>query len=326
MSVGWAILLLPLGIAILVKGADWLVDGAVVIAERLGLTPLIIGLTIVAMGTSAPEVAASIAAALAGSGDIAVGNVYGSNIANLALIGGICAMIRPIAVHRAALRRDIPLMLAASFVLWPVFQNGWLSRTEAVALLAFFAAILLVTIRSERRRAAYDKKVLAELEAKIEHAAPRPPKTMGLSVLWVVLGLICLAVGAHLTVVSASALGRAVGISEAVIGLTVVAVGTSLPELTTCLVASFKGQDDLSIGNLVGSNIFNALLVIGAAGMTKPFAVSPRLAGADFWPMAAFSIAFALIALIARRISRPAGLAMLIAYGGYMGYLFLLNR
>lgn len=319
-------MLLPLGIAVLVKGADWLVDGAVAIAERLGLTPLIIGLTIVAMGTSAPEVAASIAAALAGSGDIAVGNVYGSNIANLALIGGVCAMIRPIAVHRTALRRDIPLMLAAAFALWPVLHDGRLSRPEAAGLLSFFVAIFLFTVHTERLRAIRDRKVLAKAEAIIEQAVPRLPKTLGLSVLSVVLGLVSLAVGAHLTVVSASALGRAVGISEAVIGLTVVAVGTSLPELTTCLVAAFKGHDDLSIGNLVGSNIFNALLVIGAAGMTRPFTVSPRLAGADFWPMAAVSIAFALIALVARRISRPAGLALLVAYGGYMGYLFLLNR
>ena len=326
MSLGWDFLLLSLGIALLVKGADWLVDGAVAIAERLGLTPLIIGLTIVAMGTSAPEVAASIAAALAGSGDIAVGNVYGSNIANLALVGGLCAMIRPIAVHQAALRRDIPLMLGASFALWPVLRNGQLTRLEAAALLSFFAGIFLFTVHTERRRAAHDKKVLAEIESKIEHVAHHLPKTPCLSALWIFLGLVCLSAGAHLTVLSASALGRAVGISEAVIGLTVVAVGTSLPELTTCLVAAFKGHDDLTVGNLVGSNIFNALLVIGAAGMAKPFAVSLRLAGTDFWPMAAISAAFAVVALIARRISRPAGLTFFIAYCGYIAYLFLLNR
>lgn len=326
MSLGLSVILLPVGIAILVKGADWLVNGAVAIAERLGLTPLIIGLTIVAMGTSAPEVAASIAAALNGTGDIAVGNVYGSNIANLALVGGLCAIIRPIAVHQVALRRDIPLMLASSFVLWPVFRNGMLSRLEAVALLIFFAAIFIFTVYTERRRAIHDKHLLTDIENQLKQVDHHCHGSIGISALTIVLGLICLAVGAHLTVLSASALGRAVGISEAVIGLTVVAVGTSLPEMTTCLVAAFKGHDDLSVGNLVGSNIFNALLVIGTSGVVKPFEVSSRMSGADFWPMAAFSVVFAAFAFISRRISRAAGFALGGGYIVYMICLFLLNR
>lgn len=326
MSLLWAMILLPVGIALLVKGADWLVDGAVAVAERLGMTPLVIGLTVVAMGTSAPEVAASIAAVLDGSGDIAVGNVYGSNIANLALVAGLCAVIRPLIVHRAALLRDIPLMLAATLVLWPVFQNGHLSRFEGTMLLVFFVAILALMIHTERRRAIADRKVLAELEAKIKRTAGSVRKSLSFSSLWVAAGLLSLAVGAHLTVQAASALGRAIGISEAVIGLTVVAVGTSLPELTTCLVAAFKGHDDLSVGNLVGSNIFNALLVVGTAGLVKPFAVSSRLAGADYWPMAAASIAFAAIAIAFRRINRPAGWGLFIGYCAYLGWLLLLNR
>ena len=326
MPLGLSVILLPVGIAILVQGADWLVNGAVAIAERLGLTPLIIGLTIVAMGTSAPEVAASIAAALNGTGDIAVGNVYGSNIANLALVGGLCAIIRPIAVHRVALRRDIPLMLASSFVLWPVFRDGMLSRIEAVALLIFFSAIFIFTVYTERRRAIHDKQLLTDIENQLKQVDHHCPVSTVVSAFYIVLGLICLAVGAHLTVLSASALGRAVGISEAVIGLTVVAVGTSLPEMTTCLVAAFKGHDDLSVGNLVGSNIFNALLVIGISGLVKPFEVSPRISGADFWPMAAFSVVFAIFAFISRRIPRAAGFALAIGYIAYMIGLFLLNR
>lgn len=325
MSVLWAIILLPVGITALVKGADFLVEGAVAVAERLGLTPLIIGLTVVAMGTSAPEVAASIAAACANSGDIAIGNVYGSNIANLALVGGLCAVIRPITVHSAARKRDIPLMLAATFLLWPIFQNQAIYRYEAAVLLIVFVAILAIMVHSERRRAAADRKVLAELEAKIEKTAPHLPKTLTVSLLWILAGLLLLAVGAHLTVLSAATLGRAIGISEAVIGLTVVAVGTSLPELSTCLVAALKGHDDLSVGNLVGSNIFNALLVVGAAGMTRPFAVSSRLAGEDFWPMAVISVVFAVFAISRKQISRPAGLVLLVGYCGYMAYLFLSN-
>lgn len=318
--------LLPVGILALVKGADWLVDGAVAAAERLGMTPLVIGLTVVAMGTSAPEVAASIAAALTGSGDIAVGNVYGSNIANLALVGGLCAIFRPLIVHRAVISRDIPLMLAAVLVLWPVMRNSVVSRLDAALLLVFFTAILLWMVFTERRRAIADRKVLAEVEAKIEKTARHIPKSLGFSLLFVAVGLVCLSVGAHLTVQSASVLGRAVGISEAVIGLTVVAIGTSLPELTASLVAVIKGHDDLSVGNLVGSNIFNALLVIGAAGLTKPFAASARFAGWDFWLMAGTSVAFAAVAFKFRRIPRPAGWALLIGYCGYIAWLFLPGR
>lgn len=326
MSLWWAILLLPVGICALVKGADWLVDGAVAAAERLGMTPLVIGLTVVAMGTSAPEVAASIAAALTGSGDIAVGNVYGSNIANLALVGGLCAIFRPLIVHRAVISRDIPLMLAAVFVLWPVMRNGTVSRFEAVLLLVCFTAILAVMVSTERRRTIADRKVLAEVEAKIEKTACHIPKSLGISLFFVAVGLVCLSVGAHLTVQSASVLGRAVGISEAVIGLTVVAIGTSLPELTASLVAVIKGHDDLSVGNLVGSNIFNALLVIGAAGLTKPFAANARFAGWDFWLMAGTSVVFAAVAFKFRRIPRPAGWVLLIGYCGYIAWLFLPGR
>lgn len=326
MSLFWAIVLLPVGIAVLVKGADWLVDGAVVLAERLGMTPLIIGLTVVAMGTSAPEIAASIAATLADAGDIAVGNVYGSNIANLALVAGLCAAIRPIAVQRAALRRDIPLMLAASFVLWPLLQNTHLYRLEAALLIVLFVGMMILMVHTERRRAMADRNILSELETRIEKTVRRIPKSPALSIVMIALGLCCLAAGAHLTVLSASVLGRAVGISEAVIGLTIVAIGTSLPELTTCLIASLKGHDDLSIGNLVGSNIFNALLVLGTAGLVKPFAVSSRLAGVDFWLMATVSVIFAVMAFSRRRISRPAGLSLFIAYCGYIAYLLLLNR
>ncbi len=326
MSLVLSIILLPAGIAILVKGADWLVDGAIAISERLGLSPLIIGLTVVAMGTSAPEVAASIAASLNGSGDIAVGNVYGSNIANLALVGGLCALIRPIVVHRAALHRDIPLMLASTLVLWPTFHDSELTRIEAAGLLLFFALSLIFTVYTESRQITQDKRISAEIEKQLKHTDPCCPKSFGISVLYIFLGLVCLAAGAHLTVLSASALGRTVGISEAVIGLTVVALGTSLPEMTTCLVATFKGHDDLSIGNLVGSNIFNALLVIGASGTIKPFHVSHRISDTDFWPMAAFSAAFACFAFISQRISRTAGFVLGMGYLGYMVYLFFLNR
>lgn len=314
------ILLLPIGLAVLIKGADWLVEGAIALAKRLGLSPLIIGLTIVAMGTSAPEVAASIAAALAGSGDIAVGNVFGSNIANLALVGGLCAIIRPIAVRSASLWRDMPIMIASALLLWPFIQSGILTRGPALLLLLVFIAILAFMIRSERKR--HEESYLPPQEEAFLKKAPRK---MGISILYIGIGLLALSVGARITVFSASSVGRMIGLSEAVIGMTIVAVGTSLPELLTCLMASFKGHDDLSIGNLVGSNIFNTLLVLGAAGLTEPLHISPRLQTTDYWIMIAVTVLFSGFAVSRRKIGRPAGILLSLIYLSYLVYLFAQN-
>ena len=311
------ILLLPTGLVVLIKGSDWLVEGAVTLARRLGLSPLIIGLTVVAMGTSAPEVAASIAAALAGSGDIAVGNVYGSNIANLALVGGLCSIIRPIGIRSASLWRDMPIMIASALILWPIMKSGTLNRVPALGLLLLFAGILIVMIRSERKH--HEDSYIPPEEKDLLRKAPRK---MGLSILYIGIGLVALAAGARLTVYSASSIGRLIGLSEAVIGMTIVAVGTSLPELLTCLIAASKGHDDLSIGNLVGSNIFNTLLVLGAAGTVRPFEVSGRLLAADYWIMIAVSVLFAGFAVSRRKISRPAGFLLAGIYVSYLIYLF----
>lgn len=316
------IMLLIVGLGLLLKGADWLVEGAVSLARRLGLSPLIIGLTIVAMGTSAPETAASIAAALANSGDIAIGNVYGSNIANLALIGGLCAVIRPIRVQRASLRRDMPFMIGTALFLWPCLKNGQLTRPAAALLIFVFAILLSFMIWSERKRFSSDKELTLEERIHLK----MPSKPIGLSVSQILLGILSLAGGAKLTIWGASSLGRQVGLSEAVIGLTIVAVGTSLPELLTSLAASFKRQDDLSIGNLVGSNIFNTLFVIGASGLVRPFQVHPRFLGVDYWVMIAISVLFAWFAFARDKISRPAGIALLGIYLSYLVYLLYSNN
>lgn len=316
------IMLLIVGLGLLLKGADWLVEGAVSLARRLGLSPLIIGLTIVAMGTSAPETAASIAAALANSGDIAIGNVYGSNIANLALIGGLCAVIRPIRVQRASLRRDMPFMIGTALFLWPCLKNGQLTRPAAALLIFVFAILLSFMIRSERKRFSSGKELTLEERIHLK----MPSKPIGLSVSQILLGILSLAGGAKLTIWGASSLGRQVGLSEAVIGLTIVAVGTSLPELLTSLAASFKRQDDLSIGNLVGSNIFNTLFVIGASGLVHPFQVHPRFLGVDYWVMIAISVLFAWFAFARDKISRPAGIALLGIYLSYLVYLLYSNN
>jgi cation:H+ antiporter len=323
MSLLWAMILLPVGLTVLIKGADWLVDGAVAIAKQLGMSPLIIGLTIVAMGTSAPEVAASVKAALQNSPGIAVGNVYGSNIANLALVGGLCAIIRPICVSQAVLRRDIPLMLGSALLLYGIFYTGRsLERGESVFMLILFSGVILFMIHSERMRAKKDAHVLEEKVSTIEQAAPHQPKSLWLSLFIIFIGLICLAEGANLTVSSATIIGRHAGLSEIVIGATIIALGTSLPELMTCLIASFKGQDDLSVGNLVGSNIFNTLLVIGASGLVKPYSIesTPQLIGSCYWLMILVLILFSVIAFAFRKISKPAGILLFMCYAAYIAY------
>ncbi len=315
MNIVWACLFLVGGLVILWKAAELLVAGAVGLAQRLGVSPLVIGLTVVAMGTSAPEVAASIAAAVRGAGDVAIGNVYGSNIANLALVGGLCALIRPIRVQLRTLRREIPVMILAALLLWPILHNLCLSRPEGLALLGVFAALILLTVYLAKRE---HKSIRAQ-----EH------KSIGVTkgLVFIVIGLAGLALGADMAVRGAVFVGERIGLSQAVIGLTIIAVGTSLPELATSLVAAVKGQHDISIGNLVGSNVFNTLLVVGVAGTIRPFAIVQRLAGVDYWVMILVSAAFASTAIIGRRvISRAGGVFLLCAYIGYMVYLLAYSR
>ena len=295
------------------KCAGLLVTGAVGLAQQLGVSPLIIGLTIVAMGTSAPEVAASIAAAVRGAGDVAIGNVYGSNIANLALVGGVCALIRPIRIQLRTLRREVPVMLLVALLLWPVLVDKDLLRPEGFVLLAIFAGLILLTIYAARKQPAEQQSEAA--------AVKRDTKR---SVLFIVIGLAGLALGADMVVRGAVSIGEQIGLSEAVIGLTIIAIGTSLPELATCVAAALRGQHDISIGNLVGSNVFNTLLVVGTAGVIRPFEeIAPRLAaGIDYWIMIVVSVVFAFVAIIGRRIiGRVAGALLLCGYAGYMVYV-----
>ena len=319
MNIIWACLLLAGGLAILWKAADLLVAGAVGLAQRLGVSPLIIGLTIVAMGTSAPEVAASIAAAIRGAGDIAIGNVYGSNIANLALVGGLAALIRPMIIQRQTLQREIPAMLIVALMLWPVLHNLSLSRKEAIGLLVVFFALIYMTVRAAKRQAA-DQNRNNNTGTQEQHGIKH--------IILIIIGLTGLAIGAEMTVRGAVVIGTKIGLSEAVIGLTIIALGTSLPELATCIVASIRAQHDISIGNLVGSNIFNTLLVTGTAGTIRPFEVSKRFAaGNDYWIMISVSVAFALFAVIGRRtISRLAGSVLLVIYFVYMFCLFFFGK
>jgi len=312
-----AVIILLAGLVILWKCAELLVAGAVGLAQRLGVSPLVIGLTVVAMGTSAPEVAASIAAALRGAGDVAIGNVYGSNIANLALVGGLAALIWPIAIRKRTLQREIPVMIVVALLLWPVLHNLHLSRREGVLLLAVFAVLILLTVFMARKEAKSARDKAQNAQRDTRHHIRDTKK----SVLFVVIGLAGLALGADMTVRGAVFIGEKIGLSNAVIGLTIIAIGTSLPELVTCVVAAIKGHSDISIGNLVGSNIFNTLLVVGTAGTIRPFSIVQRLAGIDYWIMIIVSFWFAGAALIGKRIGRADGAFLLCGYLAYMVYL-----
>jgi cation:H+ antiporter len=322
MNIVVAIILLGVGLLILWKSADLLVAGAVGLAEKLGISSLVVGLTVVAMGTSAPELAASIAGVMrkAGGGDIAVGNVFGSNIANLALVGGLVALIRPLEVKKKTLLREIPVMLAVALLLWPFLCDSYLSRLEGLVLLAVFLVLILFTVRTAKQEA---RQTLSDAKKFNRDTNREPPYTIK-NVLFVFIGLAGLALGAKMAVDGAIFIGKRIGLSEAVIAITIIAFGTSLPELVTCVVAAIKGHHDISVGNLVGSNIFNTLLVTGAAGIVRPFKIeSSRLAaGADYWVMIAVSAAFAATVLVGRLvIGRKSGVALLGAYAAYVAYL-----
>ncbi len=323
MNMYWAIPGLVAGLLILIKGADFLVDGAVALAEKLGVSPLVIGLTIVAMGTSAPEVAASVTAAVRNLGNLAIGNVYGSNIANLALVGGICALIRPLKVMIRIQRRELPVMLIVGLLLYPFLSDLYLSRSESVILLSIFLALIVFTVISAIFESKSQPDTVKQVSEHIHEVSSGKDKPLSRSIVYILLGLIALAGGAHITLISAEFIGQQAGLSQTVIGLTIVAIVTSLPELITCVVAALKGHDDISIGNLVGSNVFNTLLVIGTAGSIKPFATSARLIGVDYWTMIAVSVAFMLIAIFRKRISRISGMFLLTTYIGYMVYVLV---
>jgi cation:H+ antiporter len=332
MNIILAVILLVGGLAMLWKSADLLVTGAVGLAKRLGISSLVIGLTVVAMGTSAPELAASIAGVLRKAGEggnLAIGNVFGSNIANLALVGGLVALIRPLKVKRQTLCREIPVMILTGLLLWPLLFNSHLSRLEAFALLAVFAVLMLITIHLARKESfqnRIEQDQLNKLEVDDTDDSEITSQTSGegtKNLLLIVIGLIGLAVGAKMAVEGAVFIGTKIGLSESVIALTIIAFGTSLPELVTCVAAAVKGHHDISVGNLVGSNIFNTLLVVGGAGTVLPFDIEQRFAGgADYWIMIIVSAAFALTVILGKHIiGRLSGTLLLCGYVGYLVYL-----
>jgi len=311
------------GLVLLVVGAEALVRGAARLASRFGIPPLIIGLTVVAFGTSAPETAVSVQAALNGSGDIAIGNVVGSNIANVLLILGMTALVAPLVVSRQLIRLDVPIMIGASLVTFGLAWDGQLSRIDGALLFAAVVAYTLFLIISSRR----EKAAEADDEFAKEFGLHEPAKPYAglINAGLVIAGLVLLVVGSNFLVEGAVALARALGLSELVIGLTVIAIGTSLPELATSIMAAIRGERDIAVGNIVGSNIFNLLCVLGLASLVSPqtISVSSNALAFDFPVMIAVAVACLPIFFAGYCIKRWEGALFVAYYVAYTLYLVL---
>lgn len=294
------------GIVALFLGGEALVRGSVGIARRFAMPPLLIGLTVVGFGTSTPELLVSVGAAWRGAPDIALGNVVGSNIANILLIVGISAMVWPIRVMGDTLRRDTAVMMAAALALVPIFAMGLMGRPAGAILFAALIAYLVWAYRQSR-----NQPVAAD---DLDGA----PTSTGVSLVWVVGGLVLLMVGARFLVDGAVAIARDFGLSEAFIGLTIVAVGTSLPELATSLIAALRKQSEIAIGNIIGSNIFNILGILGLTAVITPVPVASRFLMFDLPILIAVSAILTGLLLLRPRIGRGIGLIFVLAYALYI--------
>ena len=300
------LVLLAVGFVLLVKGADWFVDGAASVAAKLGIPQLVIGLTIVAMGTSAPEAAVSLTAAFHGNADITIGNVVGSNILNVLIILGLAALICPMAVAKLTTFVDIPVTFGISLLLLVLGLDGIISRLDAGILLAVFIGYLSYLFTMT-------KKGLISGESEEEGAKIQSvPKAL----LFTALGLALIIVGSSLAVDAASAIAKMLGLSERFIGLTIVALGTSLPELFTSVAAAMKKNPDMAIGNIVGSNIFNILFIVGLSGMVIPVPFAPAFRF-DMIFAAGTMLLLLLLSLPNRRLGRVDGFILLMGYIAY---------
>jgi len=310
------------GLLFLVWGADRFVHGAAATARNLGIPPLLIGLTIVALATSSPEILVSVVAALRGEPDLAIGNAIGSNIANIGLVLGVVALLRPVELKSATLRREMPALLAVTLLTVSLFLDSYLGRVDGLVLLAGLVIVMIWLIRLGFRSSAGDP-LQAEFDAEI-------PKHMSMrvAILWLVVGIATLLLGAHWMVDGAIDIAKILGVSEVVIGITMVALATSIPELAVSLVSAFRGEYGLAIGNIVGSNIFNLLAVIGIAATIQPAALPPSVLSLHIFVMVAFTLVlFAMTYEYEGRgqITRFEGLALIAAYVAYQGYVVAQN-
>lgn len=301
------VLLLVIGIIVVIKSADWLTSGAVGLAERIGVPQIIIGLTIVAMGTSMPEFFVSLMSAINGTPDLAVGNIVGSNIFNALLIVGCAAMVAPITIQHTTVKKDIPVAVFASLLLMGMTLDGHISRIDAAILFGVFIAYIGITLRGAK----------TEDETADEEKKPMPVLK---AVMLVVVGLAGLVIGSDVFVDNATSIAHTMGISDAVIGLTIVAGGTSLPELATSVVAAKKGNSGIAIGNVLGSNVFNILMILGITGLITPMTIS-GITVIDLAMMVISMILLWLFSFTKYRIERWEGVVLTAIFIGYITWL-----
>ncbi|MBU2569573.1 MAG: calcium/sodium antiporter [Gammaproteobacteria bacterium] len=313
-----SVVLIIVGLALLVWSADRFVEGAAAVANFAGMSPLLIGMLIVGFGTSAPEMAVSAISAWHGNPNIALGNGYGSNITNIALILGITAIISPIAVHSQVLRKELPILSAVTlFAAWQIYDNEF-TQLDAWLLLAVFGMIMGWTIIQGMHKDSdsFEKEMESELQA---HAM-----TLGRALFWVAVGLILLVVSSQMLVSGAVTIAQSLGISDLIIGLTIVAIGTSLPELASSVIAAKKGEHDIALGNIIGSNLFNTTAVVGIAGAIHPMTIPEDILIRDWPVMAALTASLFVLGYSYNgggRINRIEGGLLLSAYIGYTCYL-----
>ncbi|WP_102467514.1 calcium/sodium antiporter [Vibrio cyclitrophicus] len=314
-----AIAFLIIGLGFLVWSADKLVFGAAALARNFGISPLVIGMTILAMGSSAPEMMVSATAALDGKTDTAVGNVLGSNIANIALILGITALIKPLSISSGVIRRELPLMISVTLLAGALLWDNHLGFYEGVLLFVLFAAFLFAMLQISRSEKKNGDAFLDEQESEIPEGVSNLKAAM-----WVVVGLIILPLAANMLVDNAVVIAKFFGMSDLVIGLTIIAVGTSLPELAASLAGVMKGEDDMAVGNIIGSNVFNILAVMGIPGILNPSILSEFAMGRDFWVMLGVSLLLVVMALgKSRSVNRIEGGVLIITFVAYQAYLLM---
>ncbi|MEZ8158854.1 calcium/sodium antiporter [Vibrio splendidus] len=314
-----AIAFLIIGLGFLVWSADKLVYGAAALARNFGISPLVIGMTILAMGSSAPEMMVSATAALDGKTDTAVGNVLGSNIANIALILGITALIKPLSISSGVIRRELPLMIGVTLLAGALLWDNHLGFYEGVLLFVLFAAFLFAMLQISRSETKNGDAFLEEQESEVPEGVSNPKAAM-----WVVVGLIILPLAANMLVDNAVVIAKFFGMSDLVIGLTIIAVGTSLPELAASLAGVMKGEDDMAVGNIIGSNVFNILAVMGIPGILNPSVLSEFAMGRDFWVMLGVSLLLVVMALgKSRSVNRIEGGVLIVTFVAYQAYLLM---
>ncbi len=339
------IVLLVLGVIIVLKGADWLTDGAVNIATRFGVSQMVIGLTIVAMGTSMPEFCVSMVSALKGTPDLAVGNVVGSNTLNTLLIVGCSALVAPIMVKRSSVKRDIPFAVVASLLMLLFCLDGAIGRVDAAVLFAGFCLFMFVTLKYAKTTDEHAATVATSGAAMATAAAASTSvseastsqtsapeastsqssasvASMLKAVVMLVVGLLCLIAGSNMFVDNASFVASSLGVSDAVIGLTIVAGGTSLPELATSMVSAKKGNSDIAIGNVIGSNVFNILMIIGITGLVKPMHIA-GITTLDLIMMLASMLLMWFFCRTTYKVKRWEGAVLTIVYLAYLTWLVM---